>query len=327
MRILAVILKRVLQLAALSLLVTLATFFLSSMIPGDFFTAQELNPAVRRETIDQMRHRRGLDQPMPVQYLRWLGRCTRLDFGDSDFFGRPVRGVVLDALAQTLWMAIPALALGLAGGIIFGTIHAIHRNRVAGQVFDLVSAITLSLPTLVLGLGALLLAAQTHWFPLGGMSSAGMQSPSFPTWLLDRLRHLVLPVGCLTLPIFAYVEKIQCAATQDCLDQPFLRAAHARGLKPLRIFFQYLLRPSLNPVVSTSGPLLGSILSGSLVLEVIFGWPGLGQVTYNALFNRDTALLVGCVVGSTILLVAGNLAADLLLIALDPRVRGQGDTA
>ena len=128
----------------------------------------------------------------------------------------------------------------------------------------------------------------------------------------------MLPVSCLTLPILAYVEKIQCAATQDCLDEPYLRAARARGLRRHRIFFQYLLRPSLNPVVSTSGPLLGSILSGSLVLEVIFDWPGLGQVTYNALFNRDTALVVGCVVGSTILLVAGNLAADLLLLVLDP---------
>ena len=327
MRIFAVILKRLLQLAVLSLLVTLATFFLSSMIPGDFFSARELDPTVRQETIDQMRHRRGLDQPMPVQYLRWLGRCTRLDFGDSDFFGRPVRGVVLDALAKTLWMAIPALGLGLGAGIILGTIHAIFRNRLGGQVFDLASAIVLSLPTLVLGLGALLLAANTHWLPLGSMSAAGMQSTPFLTWLFDRLRHLVLPVSCLTLPILAYVEKIQCAAAQDCLDQPFLRAAHARGLKPLRIFFQYLLRPSLNPVVSTSGPLLGSILSGSLILEVIFDWPGLGQVTYNALFNRDTALLVGCVVGSTILLVAGNLAADLLLLFLDPRSRGHEDTA
>jgi peptide/nickel transport system permease protein len=326
LRILAAILKRVLQLAALSLLVTLATFLLSSMIPGDFFSAQELNPASRQETIDQMRHRRGLDQPILVQYLRWLSRCTRFDFGSSDFFGRPVRGVVLDSLAKTLWMAIPAFGFGLAGGIILGTIHAVFRNKLTGQVIDLLSAIMLSLPTLVLGLGALLLAAHTHWFPLGSMSSASMQSPPFLTWLCDRIRHLVLPVSCLTLPILAYIEKIQCAATQDCLDEPYLRAARARGLRRHRIFFQYLLRPSLNPVVSTSGPLLGSILSGSLVLEVIFDWPGLGQVTYNALFNRDTALVVGCVVGSTILLVAGNLAADLLLLILDPRARGQGGT-
>jgi len=313
--------------AVLSLLVTLATFLLSSMIPGDFFSAQELNPSVRRQTIDQMRQRHGLDQPILVQYLRWLSRCTRLDFGDSDFFGRPVRGVVLDALAKTLWMAIPALALGLTGGIFLGTIHAVFRYRLPGHVLDLLSAIALSLPTLVLGLGALLLAAHTHWFPLGSMSYASMESAPFLTWLMDRIRHLVLPVSCLALPILAYAEKIQCAATQDCLDEPHLRAARARGLRRHRIFFQYLLRPSLNPVVSTAGPLLGSILSGSLVLEIIFDWPGLGQLTYDALFNRDTAMVVGCVAGSTILLVAGNLAADLLLLILDPRARGQGDTA
>jgi peptide/nickel transport system permease protein len=119
----------------------------------------------------------------------------------------------------------------------------------------------------------------------------------------------------------AYVERIQYSATQNSAEQPYVRLARSRGLSEARIFFHYILRPGLNPVLSVSGPVLGGVLSGSLVLEVIFDWPGLGQITYDALFNRDIFLLAGCVMGSSILLIAGNLLADLALMTLDPRTR------
>jgi peptide/nickel transport system permease protein len=310
-----------LQLAVLSLLVASATFLLASLSPGDFFSAQELDPSVRRQTIDQMRQHYGLDQPLAVQYFRWLSRCARLDLGDSLFYRRPVRGVVLDALANTLWIGIPALAIGLLGGIFLGALHASCRTSATGIGLDLLSTAALAVPTLVLGLVALLVAARTSWFPLGGMNSLDSQDARFFFWLADRIHHLVLPVACLSLPILAYVERIQCEATQDLLEEPYLRAARARGLARRRIFCRYLVRPALNPILSTSGPLLGAVLSGSLVLEVIFSWPGLGQVTYDALFSRDNLLVIGCVVGSTVLLVLGNLAADLLVLLLDPRTR------
>lgn len=324
MKIPIAILKRVLQLAILSLLVASATFILTSLIPGDFFSVRELDPTLRRQTIDQLRLRHGLDQPLIVQYGRWLSRCARLDLGNSLFYQRPVRGVILDALANTMWMGIPALVLGIVGGVLLGAVHALKRNSVVGYALDLLSTVALALPTLVLGMGALLIAAFTRWFPLGGMNSASLQDLQLLAWLADRVHHLVLPVACLTLPILVYVERIQCAATQDLLNELYLRAARARGLARRHVFFRYLLRPALNPVLSTSGPLLGSVLSGSLVLEVIFAWPGLGQVTLNALLSIDLTLVVGCVVGSTILLVAGNLAADILLLVFDPRLRVAG---
>ena len=324
MKVFAAILKRILQLAVLSLLVASATFLLSSLNPGDFFSARELDPTVRRQTIDQMRQQYGLDQPLLVQYGRWLSRCVRLDLGNSLFYQQPVQGVVLDALTKTLWMGVPALMLGMIGGVLLGTMHALNRYTFIGLALDLLSTVALALPTLVLGLGALLIAASTHWFPLWSMSSTSLQDPHFLVGIADRIHHLVLPVACLTLPILVYVERIQCAATQDLLNEPYVRAARARGLPQQHIFLHYLLRPSLNPILSTSGPLLGSILSGSLVLEVIFTWPGLGQATLNALFNKDVPLVAGCVIGSTILLVAGNLAADILLLILDPRTRVAG---
>ncbi len=324
MTILLPILRRLSQLLLLTLLVTFATFLLSSMIPGDFFTLQQSDPTIRAETIDQLRRQYGLDLPFYQQYFRWLRSFIRLDLGYSLFFRTPVRSAVADALVKTLWIGLPALFLGLGGGICLGTLHGLRRDRLLGTILDFAGTIALSLPPLVLGLGALFFAARTRWFPLGSMSSSTLQPAELWAWLADRVNHLALPVACLSIPILATVERIQSAATGDCLDDPHIRAARARGLGSARVFLHYLLRPALNPILSTSGPIIGGVLSGSLVLEVIFSWPGLGQMTYDALFNRDVFLLAGCVVGSAALLLAGNLTADLLLFALDPRTRTRG---
>jgi peptide/nickel transport system permease protein len=321
MRMSAFLLKRTAQLILLSLLVAFAAFWLSSIIPGDFFSTHLLDSSIRAETIVQLRHRYGLDQPAYIQYWRWLKNLARLDLGYSLFYQRPVTQVVVDALARTLWMGVPALILGFGSGIVLGTMHGILGRRPLGRLLDLFSTMALSLPSLLLGLAAMLLAVHTRWFPLGGMDSLGDQGIGLWQWAIGRIHHLLLPVACLALPVFAYVERIQYAATQNGPEEIYVRFALSRGLSNTRIFFQYMLRPGLNPVLSISGPMLGGILSGSLVLEVIFSWPGLGQITYDALFNSDLFLLAGCVMGSSLLLVVGNLLADFALVVFDPRTR------
>ncbi len=313
------------QLATLVLAVTLATFWLSSLIPGDFYTGRALDPTVRRETLERLRSIQGLDLPMHVQYLRWLRRAARLDLGYSLYYQAPVASVAAHALARTLWIGVPALLFGILLGSLLGSLHALFCGRMPGAVLDLFSAIALSLPTVLLGLLALLLAAHTRWFPLGGMNDPGIVGSGSREWLVDRLHHLALPVACLSIPIAAYVERIQLAACLQTLQQQIVRAARARGLRGLRLLINHLLRPSLNPVLSVLGPLFGAALSGSLVIEVIFAWPGLGQVTYEALFNRDVFLLVGCVITTSLLLVVGNTDADLLGMLLDPRMRASQD--
>jgi peptide/nickel transport system permease protein len=323
MRISAFLLRRAGQLILVSLFVAFVTFWLSSLIPGDYFSAHILDSSIRTETVEQLRHTYGLDQPAHIQFLRWLKNLFRLDLGYSMFYQRPVTQVVTDALAKTLWIGIPALIFGFGGGILLGTIRGIAGRHPVGRILDLLSTIALSLPSLLLGLAALLFAAHTHWFPLGSMSSSGYQDYGLWHWALDRIHHLFLPVFCLTIPVLAYVERIQYAATQSGPSEIYVRFARSRGLSSLRIFFQYILRPGLNPVLSISGPMFGGILSGSLVLEVIFSWPGLGQITYDALFNSDLFLLAGCVMGSSLLLVVGNILADFALLAFDPRIRSQ----
>lgn len=321
MRIAVFLLKRAAQLILLSLLVAFVTFLLSSLIPGDFFSTHILDSSIRTETVEQLRHTYGLDAPFYIQYLRWLKNLFRLDLGYSMFYQRPVLQIVGDALMKTLWMGIPALLLGFGLGIIIGSLHGAIGRRLPGRFFDFLSSVLLSLPSLLLGLAALLFAAHSHWFPLGGMNSPADPDAGFWHWSIDRIHHLILPVVCLTIPILAYVERIQYSATRSGHDALPVRFARSRGLSRSRIFFQYILRPGLNPVLSISGPMLGGILSGSLVLEVIFAWPGLGQITYDALFNSDLFLLAGCVLGSSFLLVVGNLLADFALMVLDPRTR------
>lgn len=321
MRMFALLLKHAAQLVGLAILVAFVTFLLSTLIPGDFFSTQQLDSGMRAEAVEQLRHKYGLDQPFYIQFWRWMANLLRFDLGHSLFYQRPVAPIVADALANTLWMGVPALILGFAAGMILGALHGIAGRQPLGRCLDLFSTVSLSLPSLLLGLMALLMAAHTHWFPLGGMNSLASSSAGFLPWVADRVRHLILPVACLTLPVLASVERIQYAATRGLKEELFLRFARSRGLGSFRFFFHYILRPGMNPVLSISGPMLGGVLSGSLVLEVIFTWPGLGQITYDALFNNDLFLLAGCVVGSSILLVVGNLLADLALAIFDPRTR------
>lgn len=321
MRILAFLLARIAQMALIALLLAFAAFWLASMVPGDFFSIHLADFSANAESIHQLRRQYGLDQPVYVQYWQWLQTLLRQDLGYSLFYQRPVLPVVAEALCHTLWMGLPALLLGFGAGILMGTLRSILTGRALGWLLDLFASIALSLPSLLLGMCALLLAAHTGWFPLGGINSPEYLDSGLWPWMIDRLHHLILPVLCLALPVLAYVERIQYAAAHGNLRTDALRSAQARGLGRMHIFIQYILRPSLNPVISVSGPILGAVLSGSLILEVIFSWPGLGRVTYDALFNSDLYLLAGCILGSSMLLVGGNLLADIILMALDPRTR------
>lgn len=321
MKLAARLLRRALELVVLTFAVTTTTFLLASLIPGDFFTALEANPTVRPELVAELRRQYGLSDPLAVQYLHWLGRSLRLDLGFSLHYMRPVGDVVVQALVHTVWLGLPALVLGAVAGVLVGGLHALHHGRPLGHALDALSSLALALPPLLLGIGAMLLAAATGWFPIGGIVSAQEIEGGVLASFADRLHHLVLPVLCLTLPIFASIEKIQHAESRQAARELYFRSARARGLTRRRVFLHYLIRPALNPVLSILGPMFGIMLSGSLVLEQMFAWPGLGRATYDALFNRDVFLLLGCVGAGSVLLVAGNLLADLLLYLLDPRTR------
>lgn len=327
MHILSLVARKILHFALLALLLSFATFLLSSFIPGDFYSARQLEPSVSQATIEKLRQEEGIGEPLHRQYQRWLGRAASLDFGHSLYYQGPVADVVIRAFINTLWLGIPAVALGMAVGIGVGSLRALYAERPLGHALGALSTAALSLPTLLTSLAALLIAARTRWLPLGGMNSASLTGTAPESWLADRLIHLILPVVCLTIPLCAYVEHIQFSAAAGTLHLHTVRSARARGLSAPRWFLNHLVRPSLHAVVAISGPILGATLGGSLVVEIVFSWPGLGQVTYHALFNRDLHLLVGCVTATGLLLVSGSVVADLIALLIDARLRSSEGTA
>ncbi len=319
MKIAKFILGRLAQFAAIFLAVALITVFLSSLVPGDYFSRHLGDPTIQSETIGRWREQYGFDRPFYLQYLTWLKRAASGDLGVSLLYREPVGSLVADSLVKSLWLGIPALLLGFGLGVAAGSFHGMLKPGILKTSMDLMSSLSLCFPSLLLGLAGLLIAARTGWFPLGSMSSAGLPDAATGSWLLDRVRHLLLPVACLTVPILATVERIQFAAVQQSYNSIHLRAARARGLSRRRIVGGHIIRPALNPVLSTSGPIVAGVLSGSLVLEEIFSWPGLGHLTYVALTNRDIFLLLGCITASGTLLVLANIIAELSLFAIDPR--------
>ena len=177
------------------------------------------------------------------------------------------------------------------------------------------SVLALSLPPLLTSLLAVVIAARTGWFPVGGVAATDQQSAS------EFLRHLALPAVALALPVAALLERLQHQATRDTLSQPFITAALARGLPRERVLWRHVLVPSLKPVLAVYGTVLGTLLSGSLAVEIVMSWPGLGRLMYEALLARDTYLVAGCAAAASLFLAAGNLLSDVAVVVSDPRLR------
>ena len=295
----------------LVLLVSSAAFLLAKLAPGDHLDDFGMDPAV----IAAERRRLGLDRPAGEQYVVWLRRIVRLDFGESLRFQRPVSGLVRDASANTAVLGLSALFLATAAGIPLG-IYTGSRGGVIPAFARAASVLFLSVPPLITSMAFLLIAARTGWFPLGGMGPIGAADVS----LSVRLQYLTLPTLALALPIAASLERLQSQAIGEALAEPSVVAALGRGLSRRRVLWRHGLRLSLRPVLAIYGILIGSLLSGSFAVEILMAWPGLGQLLYSAFVARDTFLIAGCAVAASVFLAAGVLLSDIALAIVDPRV-------
>ena len=286
---------------------------LAQLAPGDYFSGFEVDPA----TAAAERHRLGLDRPALVQYGTWLGRAVRLDLGESLKYQRPVGQLIAERAPNTAILGAVALSvatlLGLPVGMLTGS-----RRTVTAAALRGVSLVVVSTPPLVTSFALLVLASATGWFPVGGASSAGLQQQ--PEGAGATARYLVLPVIALALPIAAALERLQSAAMTDALSEPCVLAALARGCSRERIVWRHALRLSLKPVLAVYGAVVGAVLSGSFVVEVVMSWPGLGALMYEALVGRDLFLVAGCAAAGAAFLAAGVLASDLALAFVDPRL-------
>jgi peptide/nickel transport system permease protein len=312
---------RVVHGVLLLLVLSLLTFVLAELAPGDFLAEMRLDPRIPADTVEALKTRYGLEQPLPVRYLRWLGSVAAGELGHSFARGVPVADLVWPRIRNTLLLTVTAMVLAWSLALSLGVAMASRRGGWLDRALRAVAAVPLAVPDLVLGLGCLLLAARTGWFPIGGMTSIDAAGPGFWRRAADLLWHLALPAAALAfanLPVMLHHVR---SALVDGLEAPFLRAARGHGIPRRRLLYRYALPAAAHPLIALFGLSLGRLLSGSLLIEVILDWPGLGPLLLDSILARDLHVVVAVTLLSAAVLIAGNLAADLLLYAVDPRIR------
>jgi len=295
---------------------------LTRISPGSI-VADLVASGASRETIERERARYGLDRPVLEQYATWLSHAARLDFGDSLMFNRPVSELVRQRAANTALLAVVALALATLVGIPLGVVSGSRRKGVAAAVIRSASLVCLSLPPLVTSLVFVFIAARTGWFPIGGMTSIEAADSGWFSWLRDVAWHLPVPALALALPLAAVLERLQSQATGETLGEPYMLATMARGVPRSRLVWRDNFKASARPVASIYGLIVGGLLSGSFVVEIVTSWPGLGRLMFDGLRARDLYLVAGCATVGSIFLAAGTLLSDVMLAFADPRMRGE----
>jgi peptide/nickel transport system permease protein len=297
--------------------VSSASLVLARLAGGDFVTGA-FGIEARRETVEQARARLGLDQPVGAQYRDWLLRVARLDLGRSLLYDRPVADLIPERAANTAILAVTALLFATLVGLPLGVIAGSRQGGLVPGAIRGASLVLLSMPPLLTSLFLIFVAARTGWLPVGGMRSPGAPDAGLT---LDLLYHLIVPAAALGLPLAAMFERLQAQAMSEVIGAPYVLAALARGVPRSRIIWRDALKAALRPVAAVYGLVIGTLLSGSFVVEVITAWPGLGRLMLDALQARDVYLVAGCAGAGSIFIAAGSLISDAALAGVDPRVR------
>lgn len=301
------------------------TFLLLHLAPGDP-TAAYFNPNVPPEVVEAMRRNLGLDEPLHIQYLKWLGAFLTGDFGYSFSQHRPVVESLGRALPNTLLLGGVSLTLIFTIGCAAGVVQAVRQYSALDETLTFGALFIYSMPNFWLALMLVLLVSAPWWpealgLPVSGMTSVGHES--LGTWgrIVDYARHLVLPSVALGLASAAGVARYTRGSMLEVIRQDYVRTARAKGLSRTRVVLRHALRNALLPVISLLGLYLPLLFGGAVVIEVVFSWPGMGRLLYNGILARDYPLVMAATFSFGALVVAGNLVADLLYAAADPRVR------
>ncbi len=301
--------------------VSLLSFAFAELAPGSFFDEMRLNPQISSETVANLRRQYGMEQPLPIRYFRWLDSAAKGEFGFSFAYNSPVAPLLWSRARNTLLLTGSATLLAWLVALPLGILSAVKRRGWIDRAGGLVTSVLLATPDLLLALGVLLLALRTHWFPAGGMLSLDAVDQGEWQQLRSMGTHLVGPVFVLVLGSLPMLTRHIRAAMIEALDSPCVRAARAHGIPRRRIVLRHALPVALNPLVSLFGLSLGSLLSASLLTEMVMSWPGLGPLLLEAILSRDLYVVIGAVMFASVFLVCGTLLGDVLLFATDPRIR------
>jgi peptide/nickel transport system permease protein len=303
--------------------VVLLTFFLAHLAPGAPMLGSADRAFASPEVIARQRALFGLDRPLPEQLLRYVANLAHGELGESFVLHRPVADVLGEALPNTLLLGGAGLLLAVALGLSVGIAQAARRHSRTDALLSIASLTLYSVPVFWLGLMLLLVFGQVlHWLPAGGMTDPATHDLLPPLGrALDVARHLVLPAATLGLVQAAAFARFQRSALLESLGAEFIRAARAKGLPERLVVLRHALRTALAPTITLAGLSVPYFLAGSVLVESIFGWPGLGRVAYDAIFARDYNVVLAATLATGILVALGNLFADVAVAVADPRVR------
>ena len=289
-------------------LIVTFSFFIMKVAPGGPFSAERNPPPEVLANINKVYH---LDEPLPKQYVRYLGNMLRGDLGPSfRYKDYTVNDLIGNTMPNSLILGITALCSALVFGLLVGLVSAVKRNSIADYASMSVAVIGISVPLFVVGpLLMLLFAVKLKWLPTSG-------------WITGRqgLKTLVMPALALSLPYFAYIARLSRASVLEVLRSDYIRTAYAKGLSYPVVLFKHALKGALLPVISYLGPAFAGIITGSVVIEKIFLVPGLGTFFVQSALNRDYTLIMGTVVMYSIILILMNFVVDILYAVIDPRI-------
>ena len=305
------IVRRLLQSILLLLVVVTAIFFLIHLTPGGPEAALANNPRTSAEDLQRLRERFGLTDPLPMQYLRWLASAAHLDFGRSYFYARPAIDVVAERLGPTIQLGLMSYLVALLG-IPLGVLAALHRGRMADGVIRLFTTLGHALPTWWFGLTLIVvLNSLIGWFPNGQGSGSLWQ------WFI----YIIFPAMVLGLAVLVTFTRFVRSEVLEVLNQDYVRTAQAKGLPTPWVTTRHVLRNALLPVVTFAGLQLSGMLAGSVLVETVFTWPGLGLLAYDSIVRRDNQLILGILIVSAALVIIGNALTDLVYRLVDPRIK------
>jgi len=299
------------------------TFVVLHLGPGDP-TSLYIRPEINPDVVANLRAQMGLDQPIWQQYLKWMTQFLRGNFGFSFVHQRPVNEILFEAVLNTLQLTVVVFLLQLCAGVVVGTAYALKQNSRADSFIGSALLLIYSIPGFWLALmGVMIFSYKLGWLPSSHMVS--LDTPEgFGPMFVDRLKHMVLPVLVLATPFAAMTATYVRNSLTEVLAQPYIRTARAYGIKPGKVLFKYAMKNALLPLITLLGLHVPFLISGAVVTEYIFAWPGMGSLTVNAIFAHDYPVILASSFLAALAVVVGNQLADFLYTLADPRISIKG---
>jgi peptide/nickel transport system permease protein len=309
--------RRVAQSLVVLFLVSLGGFSVLHLAPGGPIAIYAMSPTMSAEDMERLTRLLGLDQPLHVQYTKWVKGMVTADWGRSYRDGRGVGEVIADRIPATLVLMLSAFAVAIVLGLAAGIVSAVRQYSVFDHAMTLGAMVALSIPTFWLGLmGIYVFAELLRVLPPGNIGTIGA-----PFSLVDRLRHLALPAATLGLVMVATWSRYTRASMLEVVGEDYIRTARAKGVAGRVVILKHALKNALLPLVTLAGLQLPLLFSGALVTETVFTWPGMGRLFVDSIGYRDYPVLMGLLIFTSALVVVGNLVTDLVYAAIDPRIR------